>query len=426
MKNIFKSYLLVIPLFFILSNVDGQVNPFLKANNTLKDSGYVAALYGLIEDKSLYQNTYLSSAYYQALSTYYSFVGRQKEAINAFDKMYFNNPDTIKRKPQKIIDLPENVELLNAFDYISKITMGHQIIVINEAHYIPQHRIFTKELLPILKSQGYEYLCVEALSYNDTTFTNLNYPTSNSGFYTKEPAFGNLLRKAISLNYKVYPYDKSVNCRNTSDQKYYCNNLRELSQAIEIKKILDKTPSAKIIIHVGHAHLEESTDTDWVKMGEYLQILTGINPLTINQTDYRERSAILDNSLYETIVAKSDAVGPFICLVNDSIWYPNKDKRNRYDIPIIWNKTTYKNNRPSYLAVQSNIQEYIIPPQKTIKNTIIQAFLKTEIENEIAFDQIIVEDEKESVSLFLEIGNTYTIIIKDRMNKILFNYKISI
>lgn len=426
MKNNIQFYILTTSFFLMLNCSYGQINPFLKANIILTDSGYVAALNGLIEDKNLYQGTNLSSSYYQALSTYYSFVGKFQEAINAFDKMYFNNPDTVQKKSIQTIDLPENIKFLNAVDYIQKIAIDYQIIIINEAHYIPQHRILTKELLPILREQGFEYLCVEALSYNDTTISVLKHPTVNTGFYTKEPLFGNLLRKAISLKYNIHSYDKSIKCREINDQKYYCNNLRELSQAIEIKKILDKIPSAKIIVHVGHAHLEESTENDWVKMAEYLQILTGINPLTINQTDYKERSAIIDNSLYESIAAKSTISGPFVCLVNDSIWHPKKNKSDKFDIPVIWNKTNYKNNRPSYLLLQENIIEYILPPKKILKNTIIQAFLENETNDAVPFDQIIVNQEKEPISLFLEKGKNYKIIIKDRKNQVLFNYNISI
>lgn len=423
MKNNIQCYILISFLFLILDCSYGQINPFSKANITLTDSGYVAALNGLIEDKPLYQNTNLSSSYYQALSTYYSFVGKYQEAINSFDKMYFTNSDTVQTKTVKMVNLPENIKFLNAVDYIQKIALNHQIIIINEAHYIPQHRILTKELLPILKEQGFEYLCIEAVSYGDTTLPTFKYPTMNTGFYTKEPLFGNLLRKAVSLDYTIYPYDKSIKCKVNNDQKYYCNNLRELSQAMEIKKIIDKTPSAKIIIHVGHAHLEESTDNDWIKMAEYLQILTGINPLTINQTDYRERSLIVDNNLYESISDKSPINGAFICLVNDSVWHPKQDK---FDIPVIWSKTTYQNNRPSYLFLQNNIKEYVVPQKKVIRNTIVQSFLEKETDDAIAFDQIFVENEKESVSLFLETGKTYKIIIRNRSNKILYDYKISI
>lgn len=419
--NRIKLTFFLLSLFLLFNTIFAQKSPFFVAYNNLKDSGYFSAIQFLIENDTTYKNTSMSSSYFQALSTYYSFVGNHKLAINSFDKMYFSNPDTVKIKEVKTVDLPENMVFINAIDYIEKIAANYQIIIINEAHYISQHRLLTKELLPILKKQGFEYLSIEALSYLDSNRTT-QFPTTESGFYIIEPIFGNLVRDAVKLEYKIFSHEKPIDCQNSDEQKFYCNNLREITQAIEIKKILDKFPSAKIIVHVGHAHLEESTTNDWVKMAEYLKLLTGINPLTINQTDYRERSSIVSNDLYESIVKKSNITGPFVCLVNDSVWNPKKDK---FDIPVIWSKSIYKNNRPDYLSFQKKTFEHKIPKNQLFNNTIVQAFLENETKNAIPVDQTIVRNKKEEYSLFLRTNSKYIINIKDRNNKLISSYNIT-
>jgi hypothetical protein len=83
-------------------------------------------------------------------------------------------------------------------------------------------------------------------------------------------------------------------------------NDRERIQATSLKEqILDHDPKAKIVVHVGYAHLSEKVfpidfggaPGDLVMKGEIrpmavrLRDLTGINPLTVDQTSRTEHSA---------------------------------------------------------------------------------------------------------------------------------------
>lgn len=178
-------------------------------------------------------------------------------------KAYFN--ETVK----KIYSNDDVFKNNKIFDEIDLVAKNNSVIILNEDHYYPKHRLFALQLLDVLKQNGYNYLSLEAFSIDKE---NNLFPNYNNGFYTSEPYFGHFLRKAKELGFTILGHE---NQDNSVD--------REIGQAKNICRILDENPKAKIFVYVGHAHLEKSTkDKKW--MAEYFKEFSKINPITINQT----------------------------------------------------------------------------------------------------------------------------------------------
>lgn len=171
-----------------------------------------------------------------------------------------------------IVDLSSKDDVYKdnaVFLKIAEIAKENQVLMLNEDHYYPKHRLFAMELLETLKANGYTYLSLEAFVADpETDFT----PNYNNGIYTDEPYFAHFIRKAITLGFTVSGHenvDKGID--------------REMGQAKNILKILEKDSNAKIFVYVGHSHIEkEKSKRKW--MAEYFKELSGINPITINQT----------------------------------------------------------------------------------------------------------------------------------------------
>ncbi|WP_264565736.1 hypothetical protein [Flavobacterium sp. N3904] len=172
-----------------------------------------------------------------------------------------------------IVDLSSKDDVYKdkaVFEKISEIAKENQVIMLNEDHYYPKHRLFAMELLETLKANGYHYLSLEA--FNIESSEKESTPNYNNGIYTDEPYFAHFIRKAIALGFTVSGhenFDKGVD--------------RELGQAKNIIKILEKDPKAKIFVYVGHDHIEKKNEKRKM-MAEYFKELSGINPITINQT----------------------------------------------------------------------------------------------------------------------------------------------
>jgi len=109
------------------------------------------------------------------------------------------------------------------------------------------------------------------------------YPVQKTGYYITDPQFGNLVREAIEIGYTVFPYETNSGEANGKP--------REIDQARNIQKVIEARPSEKYLIYCGFDHALEGTHDYWERaMAGRLKEFTGIDPLTINQVLYSEKS----------------------------------------------------------------------------------------------------------------------------------------
>ncbi|WP_343587307.1 hypothetical protein [Flavobacterium sp.] len=155
----------------------------------------------------------------------------------------------------------------SVFTLISELAKDNQVIMLNEDHFYPKHRLFAMQLLDVLKQNGFTYLSMEA--FTETPDEKV-IPNSKNGLYTKEPYFGHFIRKANSMGFTIVgheSYDRNID--------------REIGQACNIMKILEKDPKAKIFVYAGHGHIEKEGKNRL--MANYFKDFSQINPVTINQ-----------------------------------------------------------------------------------------------------------------------------------------------
>lgn len=205
---------------------------------------------------------------WQLLATANSFMSNNY----SYDTLIYNYEKKRKEKYNVFINSASNysdIYMNNAvFEKIGKIAKENRVLILNEDHYYPKHRIIGMELLEILKANGYKYISFEAFNVDDKiTFI----PNKSNGTYINEPYFAHFIRKAKELGFVILGhenYDDSLD--------------RELGQAKNLMKIFENNPDAKIFVYVGHSHLEELNEKKkW--MAQYFNELSGINPVTINQ-----------------------------------------------------------------------------------------------------------------------------------------------
>jgi hypothetical protein len=150
-------------------------------------------------------------------------------------------------------------------------TQQRQVVMFNEEHTQPRGRWLVGSLLPALYQQGFRYLALEALEAADSAgLRQRGYPVATSGFYTNEPHFGNLIRRARQLGFQVVAYDAM-----SAD--------RERDQARNLLAVtLGPHPLAQVVVLAGHGHINENSTAQ--TMATWVHKLTGIDPLTIEQT----------------------------------------------------------------------------------------------------------------------------------------------
>ena len=249
----------------------------------------------------------------------------------------------------------------NARDYILARAGHEQIVMINEAHHVPLHRVFTLSLLAGLYQQGYRYFGAETLSKGDQGLAKRGYPVTsptdyaaNSGYYTAEPQYGNLIREALRLGFTVFAYDAVPDVPPADFARQ-----REVQQARNIQKILQADPAAKILIHAGYDHIrEDSLGSSWGKaMAGRLQEFTGINPFTINQEKLSEKSAPrFENPYYKLVHAPEASV--FQAAAGQVFGGP--PGASAVDVRVYHPPTRYQYGRPDWLLLSGRRKPHFI------------------------------------------------------------------
>lgn len=175
-------------------------------------------------------------------------------------------------------------KILPAKTYLLERAATEEVFVLNELHHNPSHRAFAASLLPELYKQGYRYLGLEAL--HDEKINERGYPTPESGYYTKEPEFGNLIRQALALGFTLFGYEEKETDRYDADP--WKN--REMAQAHTINRYMQEHKEGKYFIYCGAGHAFEGDNNGrGLSMAGHLGKLLDKNLFTVDQNRYAYR-----------------------------------------------------------------------------------------------------------------------------------------
>ncbi|MFD2941837.1 hypothetical protein [Flavobacterium notoginsengisoli] len=197
-----------------------------------------------------------------------SFMSNNKE-YDLLIKDYEKNKTNFKEVVGNALFSNEVKKDKEVYNTIDKLAKNNQILILNEDHFYPGHRLFAMTLLDILKRNNFKIISFETFVPNTENSPEV-IPNSRNGFYIKDPYFGHFVRKASAMGFELLGhenYDRQLD--------------REMGQAKNIMKILENDPQAKIFIYVGHGHLEEEGERR--AMASYLKEYSKIDPVTINQ-----------------------------------------------------------------------------------------------------------------------------------------------
>lgn len=184
-------------------------------------------------------------------------------------------------------------------DEIVRRARDTRVTIVNESHYVTRHRDFSRRLIERLRPLGYTVFAAETFmnvdGEPDPALVNrpLPYPHIESGHYSSEPVFGQLVRRAKELGYRFGVYEQVFDPATRNDPVDEQIARREEAQAAHLAAILaEMGEDEKLVVHVGYSHARESifrnaegVETAW--MAARLRRMTGIDPLTVSQFDCR-------------------------------------------------------------------------------------------------------------------------------------------
>jgi len=302
-----------------------------------------------------------------------------------------------------------NFHLVPARKVIDSLAQQYEVIMINESHHTPYHRNFIFSLLPDLKKQGFKYLALEALG-KDNKINQRGYPCFEDGSYIQEPLYGEMIREAVRLGFKLIAYEESFSsCDGKGKDKYFCDRYRDSIAAVNIYKIKKEDKSAKILVYAGYSHIKEKYRSNKTRMAEYFKRISGIDPLTIDQTTMMDFGD--DKYTYPYYDKLKDKL-------NDEVMLLISDKKDHfwslfegYDIMVFSPSPKMQNGRHSFYSINNTRKEYYLEGDKTLDAFFVQAFYENEKGNNIPADQTYFNSNK--ALLFLREGK-YRLLFYDK------------
>jgi hypothetical protein len=325
----------------------------------------------------------------QTSSVFHAAVGNYREALREFPYAFpLTTPDLTDSFP------PDGWSPKPALPALASLVAGVNIIMLNEAHHVPQHRAFAIGLLMLLREKGFRYFAAETLDANDTDLQSRGYPTDKSGGYTVEPVYGDLIRSALRLGYRVVAYEGTGALDAERREQAQASNL--------VERVFKQDAHAKILIYAGYAHIDKSGRAlgGVVPLAARLRQMTGQDPLTIDQTVMSEHiPAQREHPIYRYLMAHAPLSQPTIFVnTQGKPWTLEPGVR---DVTLFQPRSVYVDGRPTWLTIGGLRSPYRLPEMicGQVSRCLVKARYASESTNAIPVDQIEVTNDTQTLLL---------------------------
>ncbi len=399
-------------------------------------------------------DSYRSHATHHDPSQYLSMIGMQRESLLMEDTSRGGNS-----KWKNIFSFEyDSTERLLTTEIMTALLPSLQhthALVINEGHNIPTSRTNLYTMVGDLKKAGYHDIFMETLSWQDTLREKYGYPTMNTGYYSMEPMYGELLRRLIGDSIRLHAYESGYYQIDTATREgtlkfispdypdwipvaadsfmvsafYMDYGKREVSEALLIYQQLMHEHIDRYIIYCGYGH---GNRTKRPLMGNILRHLTGDTMVVVDQTFLHERSSVAyDYDIYRRYAPAghsmilSHADGSPLQIQRSA---PDTGTIQLYDYYIITPRTELHNSRATWRTLGGERQYYpisrILDPNILPTRYVVLAYYMSEYSQlgscSIPTDILQVNDKKKEPALVLRPGRKYFIKVM-RAGKELFS-----
>ena len=312
----------------------------------------------------------------------------------------------------------------NAKSYVLEKAKESKFVFLNDSKFHPQTRIFCKSLLKDLYNQGYRHLGVEAFTNKTEIQAGLSCPSINSGKFSDEPLFGDMIRAAIKIGFKLFSFQPTeteiAKASNIVRKKSPNASQKDLlipaanwSKAMNINRYMKSHANDKFLIYTNEQQVSEKDIFDYNTLAQWFKQITSIDPLTVEQAIMNENCPAIEHKYYKY----AEAAEPSIFLKYKT---PFVAKRNQiespYDIQVFHPRTQYIQNRPDWLRMKGARKPYKVnPDQYQMTYPLLAYAYKKGEDPQIAVPMDIVEFESNRIEMPLLLPpGEYQMVLRDK------------
>lgn len=156
----------------------------------------------------------------------------------------------------------------------------------------------------------------------------------------------------------------------------------------------------------GYGHIYERAIPGWTPMALLFRRLSGIDPLTVEQTRMSERSRPkYEAASYRDAVKTFDIDRPTVVECASRPWIPPGD-RGLYDLSVFLPRSEYMNGRPTWLSLDGERKPYLLPTDVcgSRRRCLVQARFTDEGLDAVQVDQLEVRKGTRRIALMMPKG----------------------
>jgi hypothetical protein len=179
--------------------------------------------------------------------------------------------------------------LPDAVESVCEILAGGevQLVFVDEAPHLAQHRVLGRRLLQCARDAGFEYLVIQALEEDAAALAARGYVSRTaSGPYLREPQLAGLINDGLELGYTPVRVTSSPLCTDCTPVEAFREDLDAIADRL-IAQTLGVDPAAKVLVWTGPNQAFEQPWGAARPFNESLASLvfekTGVDPYTLVQ-----------------------------------------------------------------------------------------------------------------------------------------------
>lgn len=326
------------------------------------------------------------------LAMVYSFQGDYVAATRVF-------PASLDTRHGSETPLPDAASYAarDAVGFIAELAASRRIVIVNEAHHAAETRWLPLALLPRLRAQGYRYLALEALAEDGPDVARRGYVNPESGSYTNEPIYAEMVRNALRLGFHLVQYDTAM-ARNEAE--------REAAQASNIQeRVFGADAGAKVLVLAGYRHASKNDEADrGGTLATRLQRMTEHEPLSVDQTALLPRAADASPTYALLWNVFQPAVPTALVARDGKPWSLTPE---HYDVTVLLPATIERHHRPTWLALGGLRSAYPITSERCVSRfpCVVEARHAGDGDDAIPADRFVLRNAEHHADLYLAAGS---------------------
>ncbi|HKI82838.1 MAG TPA: hypothetical protein VKA63_00765 [Candidatus Krumholzibacteria bacterium] len=388
-----------------------ELTPAWQLARQAEGEPYWAPLLRLREAEAQYRGTPQWGAYAQLRAYLECNVGDHFAALAAWDAA-FTPRDSVGT-------LPAGIVARDAIKTLSAVADTARVIMINERHHAASDRLLTLALLPILRDKGFRYFAAEAFDPRDSGLNQRPYPVAATGTYLRDPVFAEIVREALRLGYTLVPYE-SMRGEEAGDDSMTTQQRRDFTEARNLAQAtVAQDQGAKILVHAGYSHVLERASERFTPMALYFRQLTGIDPVTVDQTRLSERSEAEYEAPAYRACLKAGLLKDRAVILFQPNGKPYAPVDFAVDYQVFTPRTHYEDGRPSWMRMGGLRHAIRVDvPEAEDEWCMVEARVPDEPDEAIPLDRCELEGTQKA-TLFVPPLKKFILWVRDRDGELL-------